>query len=89
MFLYHQYIELRDLVNDSILTIYSPMIYTAPCIMFWMRAYPLARGSGRGLGPGIREFFGSCEMASSRWQVTFGAQKTREFQGPAPSHFPK
>jgi hypothetical protein len=24
-----------------ILTIYAPMIYTAPCIMYWMRAYPL------------------------------------------------
>ncbi len=23
------------------LTIYAPMIYTAPCIMFWMCAYPL------------------------------------------------
>ncbi len=26
----------------------------------------IMRGSGRGLGPGIREFFGPCEMAS-RW----------------------
>jgi hypothetical protein len=24
-----------------ILTIYATMIYTAPCIMFWVRAYPL------------------------------------------------
>ncbi len=23
------------------ITIYAPMIYTAPCIMFWMRVYPL------------------------------------------------
>ncbi len=23
------------------LSIYPPMIYTAPCIMFWMHAYPL------------------------------------------------
>ncbi len=23
------------------INIYAPMIYTAPCIMFWMRAYPL------------------------------------------------
>ncbi len=30
-----------DLENDQFLTIYAPMIYTAPCIMFWMRAYPL------------------------------------------------
>ncbi len=26
----------------------------------------ITRASGRGLGPGIREFFGPCEMASSR-----------------------
>ncbi len=26
----------------------------------------ITRRSGRGLGPGIREFFGPCEMASSR-----------------------
>jgi hypothetical protein len=26
----------------------------------------ITRASGRGLGPGILEFFGPCEMASSR-----------------------
>ncbi len=31
-----------------ILTIYAPMIYTAPCIMFWMRAYPLLGEVGGG-----------------------------------------
>ncbi len=46
-------------------------------------------GSWRGLGPGIPEFFRPCEMASSRRRVPFGAQKTREFQGPTPSNFPK
>jgi hypothetical protein len=50
----------------SKITIYAPMIYRAPCIMFWVRAYPLLGQVGGGLGPGIREFFGSCEMASSR-----------------------
>jgi hypothetical protein len=39
------------------LTIYAPMIYTAPWIMFWMHAYPFTRASGRGLGPGIPDFF--------------------------------
>jgi hypothetical protein len=33
-------------VNLSI-TIYAPVIYTAPCIIFWMRAYPL-RGEVEG-----------------------------------------
>ncbi len=27
---------------------YAPMIYTAPCIMFWMRAYPLRGPVGGG-----------------------------------------
>jgi hypothetical protein len=31
-----------------IITIYAPMIYTAPCIMFWMRAYPLRGEVGGG-----------------------------------------
>jgi hypothetical protein len=35
----------------------------------------ITRGSGRGLGPGIREFFGPGEMASSCWRVQFGAKK--------------
>jgi hypothetical protein len=51
----------------------------------------IIRTSGRGLGPGIREFFGPCEMASSRyvghrfrgrltadtrWQITAGVIDT-------------
>jgi hypothetical protein len=40
------------------------MIYTASFIIFWMCVY--MRASGRGLGPGNREFFGPSEMASSR-----------------------
>jgi hypothetical protein len=28
------------------ITIYIPMIYTARCIMFWMRAYPLREEVG-------------------------------------------
>jgi hypothetical protein len=50
----------------SVLTIYAPMIYTAytaPCVMFWFGQIQYA-GNGRGLGPGKREFFGYCEMAS-------------------------
>ncbi len=40
---------------------YAPMIYTALCIMFWMRAIPCisnTRSSGRGLGPVNLEFLG-------------------------------
>ncbi len=50
--------------SPHLITIYAPMIYTAQCIMFWMRVF--TRGSGRRLGPGILEFFGPSEMASSR-----------------------
>jgi hypothetical protein len=32
-------------------TTYAPMIYTALCIIFWMRAYPLLGQVGGGLGP--------------------------------------
>ncbi len=50
----------------KIITIYVPMIYTAPCVMLLMRAASITWASGRGLGPGNREFSGPCEMASSR-----------------------
>jgi hypothetical protein len=33
-------------LTAAVLTIYAPTIYTAPCIMFWMRAYPLQREVG-------------------------------------------
>jgi hypothetical protein len=68
-----------DTGGFEILAIYAPMIYTAPCIMFWMRAcISIKRTSGRGLGPGNREFLGPCEMASrADRRVPFGAQKSR------------
>jgi hypothetical protein len=40
--------------SDVFLAIYAPMIYTAPCIIFLMRAdIRITRASGRGLGPGV------------------------------------
>ncbi len=54
------------LIAPKLLTIYSPMISTALCVMPLMRAASITRASGMGLGPGNREFFGPCEMASSR-----------------------
>jgi hypothetical protein len=41
------------------------MIYTAPCVMRLMRAASITRGSGRGLGPGNRDFLKPFETASS------------------------
>ncbi len=37
------------------------------CIMLFMRAAFITRASGRELGPGNRDFFGPCEMASNRY----------------------
>jgi hypothetical protein len=39
-------------------TTYAPMIYTALCIMFWMRCISITWASGRGLGPGNLELLG-------------------------------
>ncbi len=41
-----------------VLTIYAPMSYTAPCIMFWMRAYPLRGEVGGGWALEVSSFFG-------------------------------
>jgi hypothetical protein len=40
------------------ITIYAPMIYTAPCIMFWMRAYPLRGQAGGGWALEFESFLG-------------------------------
>jgi hypothetical protein len=45
------------------------MIYTAPWVMLVMWAASVTWASGRGLGPGNREFFRPCEMAPSYVQV--------------------
>jgi hypothetical protein len=64
--------------------IYAPMTYTSLCVMLLMRAASITRASGRGLGPGNRDFFGPCEMASSRKvRVILGPKKSR-FPGPNP-----
>ncbi len=54
------------LIAPKLLTIYALMISTALCLMLLMRAASIMRASGRGLGPGNREFFGPCEMSSRR-----------------------
>ncbi len=41
------YLYATQVRTGNKITIYAPMIYTAPCIMFWMRAYPL-RGQVEG-----------------------------------------
>jgi hypothetical protein len=45
-------------------TTYAPMIYTALCVMFWMRAYPLQVGQvGRGWALDIESFLGPVKFA--------------------------
>jgi hypothetical protein len=53
------------------------MIYTAPCIIFWMRAYPLRGQVGQGLGPGNREFLGPKQWHRVVRRVPLGAQKVQ------------
>jgi len=43
--------------KHSILTIYSPIIYTAQYEVVLMQANAFTQASGRGLDPGNREFF--------------------------------
>ncbi len=52
------------LKKNDILAIYGPMIYTAPYVMFLMRADPLRGQAGGGWAQEIETFFGP-EMATS------------------------
>jgi hypothetical protein len=71
------------------ITIYAPVIYTALCIMFWRRAYTLRWGVRGGWALEFPSFLGPVKWERADRRVPFGAQKTREFQGPTPSNFPK
>ena len=71
-------LEIRGENLDKILTIYAPINFMAPCIIFSGTFFSL-RG---GLGPGTRDFFGAREIARAVRRVRFGAQKRHEFQGP-------
>ncbi len=53
------------------------MIYTAPRVMFLMRADTLRGEVVMGLALEIESFLGSFEMARADRRVSFGAQKTR------------
>jgi hypothetical protein len=56
----------RPVLTTDMLAIYGHKIYMAPYVMFMMRANPLRGQVEGGLGPGNRDFFGPCEMDSSR-----------------------
>ncbi len=48
-------------LRKSEITIYATMIYTAPCIMFWNRAYLLQGQVGGGWALDFKSFLGPCE----------------------------
>ena len=55
-------------------TTYAPMIYTALCIMFWMRAYPLRGQVGGCWELEIEMFLGPVKWHSANRRVPFGAK---------------
>ncbi len=66
-----------QLITYKVLAIYAPMIFTAPCVMFLMRAdMYITRASGRGLGPGNRELKGPAKWHRADRRVPFGAKIT-------------
>ncbi len=53
------------------------MIYTAPCILFWMRAYPLRGEVGGGWALEFESFLGPVTwQRADRHRVPFGTKKT-------------
>ncbi len=59
------------------LTIYAPVIYTRPCIMFWRRGYTLRGEFGGGWALEFPSFLGPVKWHRADRRVPFGAQKTR------------
>jgi hypothetical protein len=59
------FVEAR-VIFSYFIAIYGPMIYMAPYLMPLIGADPLRGQVGGGWAPGNQEFFGPCEMASSR-----------------------
>jgi hypothetical protein len=51
-------LDVPQMPRISVLTISAPMIYTAPCIMFWKRAYPLLGEVGGGWALEFSSFLG-------------------------------
>jgi hypothetical protein len=55
----------------SILTIYASVIYTAPCIMFWMGAYTLRGEVGGGWALEFPSFWGPVKWERADRRVPF------------------
>jgi hypothetical protein len=59
------------------ITIYAPMIYTDPCVMFLMRADTLRGQMRRGWDLEMESILGPVKWHRADRRVPFGAQKTR------------
>jgi hypothetical protein len=57
------------------ITINAPFIYTAPCIMFWMRVYPLRGQVGGGWALEFESFLGPVKWHRADRRVPFGPKK--------------
>ncbi len=67
------------MAESSAITIYAPMIYTAPCVMFFMRADTL-RGQVEGdWALEMESFLGPVKWHRADRRVPFGAQKTQRW----------
>ncbi len=66
----------------TLIAIYAPLIYTAPYIMFLMRADPLRGQVGGVWDMEIKTFLGPVKWHRGVRRVPFGAQKSPDFQGP-------
>jgi hypothetical protein len=64
------------LLGQHVLAIYAPPIYTAPCVMFLMRADPLRRQVGGGWALKIEGVLGIVKWHRADRRVPFGAQKS-------------
>ncbi len=60
-----------------ILTIYAPVIYTRPCIMFWRRGYTLRGEVGGGWALEFPSFLGPVKWHRADRRVPFGAHNMR------------
>jgi hypothetical protein len=72
----------------SIIDIYAPMIYTAPYIIFLMRAYPLRGQVGEGFALEIERFLGPVKWHQADKRVPFGAQKIEISRAQPPPNCP-
>ncbi len=72
---FHAYFLNAEIRQMVIITICAPMIYTALCIMFWMRAYTLRGEVGGGWALEFPNFLGPVKWERDARRVPFGAQK--------------